>query len=492
LLEARGIRKRFGGVEALKGVDFDVAPGRVHALLGENGAGKSTLVKLLGGALVPDAGEIRWRGAPVVLKTPGQGRNLGIRTIHQELELAAPLSVAENVFLGALPAQRGWLARSEMVRRAGRAISSLGGNIDPRAPVRELGVGDRQLVEIARAVVGEARVLFMDEPTAALTQHETDRLFSLIRQLTASGTGIVYISHRLDEVLAISDTISVMRDGSLVASFVAGATRAQLVEAILGHPMRESAEHQTTVAPQAERCVSVRDLSLGSALASVNFDARAGEIVGLFGLLGAGQEAFVESLFGLHPDATAARATIGKSKGGLPKSPAAAIRAGVGFVPADRKRDGLILGLSIFENLELAQRASKGSVLVDRSQAAQRARALIARYDIRVGADIDRAVGTLSGGNQQKVALAKWAPTGARILVLAEPTRGVDVGARAEIYGALRTFVAAGGSVILASTDAEEILAACDSVHIFRRGRIARHAPVAAFPAAADLAAAAF
>ena len=469
LLSAKAIVKSFGGVQAVKGVDFAIRAGEIHALVGENGAGKSTLVKMLSGMIPPDAGEVLYEGAPVQFDTVRQAQALGIQTIHQELELALPLSIEENVFLGWLPGRHGLVDRDELRKRTRETLKLLGADLDPATKVGTLRVSDCQLVEIARAMVRKLRVLIMDEPTAALPPVEVGHLFERIRALKAAGIGVVYISHKLDEVLEIADRITVMRDGLIVASMERAAfDRETLVRQILGRELSQLtlAKSATTATP----VVACEGLTCVPELDDVSFTVAPGEIVGFFGLLGSGHGAIAEALFGVRP-ATFRRCRIGNLDR-LPTDPAEAIVNKIGLVPADRKREGVFLRLSVRENLLLP---SIGQItrfgVLDFAAARRVVQDLVAKFGIRCASDLQN-VSDLSGGNQQKVALAKWHPAQVNILLLDEPTRGVDVGAKAEIYKLLRSGVGAGMACLIFSSDAEEIAKTCDRAYVLRRGRI--------------------
>jgi ABC-type sugar transport system ATPase subunit len=469
LLAAHGLAKSFGGVQAVRDVDFAVMPGEVYGLVGENGAGKTTLTRMLSGVTSPDSGTLYWQGEEVRLPDPQAAQALGIQTIHQELELLPPLSVAENVFLGALPSRHGLVDRRTLFRRTREILDELGADIDPSTPVKDLHVGARQIVEIAKALVRNAKVIFMDEPTAALPPMEAQRLLAVVRKLRDRGVGIVYISHKIDEILEISDQIVVMRDGRRVTAFRRGeADRDHLVEAILGHELKNLA--RKAPARIGQEVVNVRGLEVANTVEGADFEVLKGEVVGLFGLLGAGQSALIEALFGARPAEVRSVALLGRTS--LPKSPADAIKAGIGYVPNDRKGAGLALNLSIWENLALTdlRRVSRHGIL-RRSLVRSHTDSVVRRMDIRC-ASIDQNVGDLSGGNQQKVVLGKWGGEGIVLLLLDEPTRGVDVGAKAEIYRLLREFAAGGGTCVVASSDAEEIATVCDRAYAMKRGHI--------------------
>ncbi len=471
ILAVRQIEKRYGGVRALKGVSFGIRAGEVHALVGENGAGKSTLTKILGGSVKADAGEFILDGQSSHYGGLDAAKAFGIETVQQELELALPLSAAENIFLGILPSRRGFVRRRECVARAGEILRSLGASFDPAALVRDLTVPDRQVVEIARALARKSRILLLDEPTAALSQIETARLLDRVRSLCGQGVGIVYISHRLDEVIDIADRVSVLRDGQNVGEFRRGELcRATLAEAILGKEL-EAVSYEKKRRAGAPAVV-VQRLNVGSAVADLSFEAEQCAVVGFFGLLGAGQSTIAAALFGDARNAGAERSRI-LVHDGLPRSPSDAVSWGLGYVPADRRHDGLALSLSIRENLMLASTRSVTRLgFVQRSRSRRRALEFSRRYDIRMR-DVEQPARELSGGNQQKIVLARWASVGSSILLLDEPTRGVDVGAKAEIYRELREFARRGGTALVFSSDAEEIATVCDRAYVLQRGRLA-------------------
>ncbi|WP_341996708.1 sugar ABC transporter ATP-binding protein [Microbacterium sp. LWH7-1.2] len=471
-LRARGIRKSYGGVHALKDVSITLAPGRVHALLGENGAGKSTLVNILSGTIRPDDGDIQVDGQTVQLGGPQAAQRLGIRTVHQELELAGPLATAENIYLGRLPRKGPVVSFSRLASDTVRVLRTLGSEIGPQARVDALPVAEQQVVEIARALSAHPAVLILDEPTAALPPREIDQLLERIRALAASGVAVLYISHRLDEVMQVSDDVTVLRDGRVALHApVTGLTKADVVRAMLGVDVGAFA------APEARDfgnvAVSVRGLSApGARLEELDLVVGQEEIVGVFGLPGSGHDAVASALYGTLPATAGQVDLLGASK--LPSSPRDAIARGIGLVPADRKNEGLALKLSVLENLMMVlQPRHAGGVLVDRKRARSLANALADDYRIKI-ADLSAPVGSLSGGNQQKVVLARWAATGAvRLLLLCEPTRGVDVGAKTEIHRLLRSQAAAGTPALLVSSDPEETIALCDRIYVVHAGRVA-------------------
>jgi ABC-type sugar transport system ATPase subunit len=479
-LAARGVDKRFGGVHALKGVDFDLERAEVHALVGENGAGKSTLIKILSGLVAPDAGTIAIDGRPVRIASVKAAQALGIQTIHQELELALPLSVAENVFMGRLPAHGGRVDFVALYRQTAEALARIGAPIDPRTRVRDLSISDRQVVEIARTVVREARIVIMDEPTAALPPREVERLFQVIRALQDAGVAVVYVSHKLDEVLAIADRVTVLRDGARVASLERSeANRALLVRHILGRELMEF--HVEKQPPRADAAIACRGLAAAPDLAELSFDSYRGEVLGFYGLLGAGQSAIGDVLVGVR-GGTAASIRINEVEG-LPADPHDAVRRGVAYVPADRKVAGLALLLTVKENLLITDLAAITRYgVIDERRARSLAEALVQRFRIRCDS-VEQKARQLSGGNQQKVALAKWIGRKVDVLMLDEPTRGVDVGAKVEIYRVLRELAEAGCACLIASSDAGEIAAVCDRAIVMKGGRPAAELSGAALTA---------
>ncbi len=476
-LRALGLRKSFGGVEVLHGVDITATGGKVLAVLGENGAGKSTAIKIISGAYSPDDGRIEINGQPVSIESPRDGQELGIRVIYQEMMDAPPLSVTENIFLGHLPQRRGMVQWAEARRQAQAVLDTLGVDIDPKSLMENLSVAEHQVVEIARALVSDARLLIFDEPTSALSPEEVERLFAFIRRLREEGVAIVYITHRLNEVPAIADEVIVFRDGGLVASGpVNEFGREKIVEAMTGEALRDFAHHGHH--PEKKEAVTtaipliVAGATLPRVFEEVSFEVHRGEILSLFGRMGCGALEVGEALFGLRPLA-AGQVTI-QGQTGQPKTPLEAKKRGLGFVPVDRKTQGLLARLSAGENLTVAawdKIANYMGVLTKRSMAV-RFQVWQERLTIQGAGGSDQEIDTLSGGNQQKVVLGRWLENNSAVLVLAEPTRGVDVGARAEIYEVLEALADEGMAILVISTDAEEVLRISDRIVVMSRGRV--------------------
>jgi ribose transport system ATP-binding protein len=473
VLQARAIRKSFGGVEVLHGVDLDATGGSVLALLGENGAGKSTLVRILAGDHTPDSGEIVVDGETHAAFDPIAARAVGVRMIFQELSDAPALTVAENISLGRWPGRRGLIRWRSVRERAVRALDQLGVDIDPDAPVETLRIGERQAVEIARAISDNARCLVLDEPTAALSAQEVERLFEAVHRLRMRGTAIIYITHRLDEVVQIADRVQVLRDGDVVLERdVAGATRAELVTAMIGRAVGEvSRPEPPQVDPAAEPLLAFHGATSDGAFADVELAVRPGEVVALYGKLGSGTAEVAESVFGLR--SLSGGEVLLKGEPHTPRAPHQAIATGVGFVPADRQREGTFMVRSVAENITVPSwgRIARRGLL---NHAAE-ARAYMRWHDelsIRSRNDPEQLISTLSGGNQQKVVLGRWLERESDVLVLVEPTRGVDVGARMEIYRVIRKLAREGMGVLVATSDNEEVVQLADRAAVMARGRI--------------------
>ncbi|MGI9075896.1 MAG: sugar ABC transporter ATP-binding protein [Gemmatimonadaceae bacterium] len=471
VLRMEGIRKEFPGVVALAGVDLAVRRGEVHVLLGENGAGKSTLVKILSGALRKDAGRSAIDGREVEIRAPRHARELGVSIIYQELALVPALSAAENIFLGREPRRmRGIVDRATMIERARGILAELGTTVDPACLVERLSLAQRQLVEVARALSLDARILVMDEPTSALTERETRALFAVIRRLTARGVAVVYISHRLEDIFELGDRVTVLRDGRHVATRdVRDTDRRELVRIMADRELYDGVSR--TPVPPGEELLRVEGLRRRGALYDVSLAVHAGEIVGVAGLLGSGRTGVARALFGLdRPDSMR---VLVRGRACSITSPRHAIRAGLGFVTEDRKAQGLVLALSVRANLVLAvlRSVSRFGVVGRRDEteiASQHVREL--RIKTR---SLEQAVLHLSGGNQQKVVLGKWLARRVDVLILDEPTRGIDVGAKQEIYHLINRLAAEGVGILLISSELPEIVGLCDRVLVMRGGRVA-------------------
>jgi ribose transport system ATP-binding protein len=479
LLAMSGIVKRFPGVLALGGVELEVRAGEVHCLLGQNGAGKSTLIKVLSASYQPDEGTILWDGEPVTLTTPHAAMRLGISTIYQELDLVPDLSVAENIFLGHELASGGFSQRGATNRRARELLTRLGhGEIPAPRAVGRLSPAAQQIVSMARALSQDTRLLVLDEPSAVLDQGEVDNLFRVIRDLTAQGVAIVYISHRLEEIRKIGDRITVLKDGSTVATGleVKDTPTSELIRLMTGRsieyvfPPRTAREESF-----GDPVLEVRGLELAGVFSAVDLTVRAGEIVGLAGLVGAGRSEILETLYGARRATSGTVAVNGRElrRGSV----LAAVKAGVGLCPEERKRQGLLLDQAVYRNITVSSmgRFSRLGLLDSRAER-RSARAVSESLDVRP-AGVERLVRLLSGGNQQKVVLARWLLRECRVLLLDEPTRGVDVGARTEIYALVRSLADSGVAVVVVSSEVEEVLGLADRVLVVREGHVVHQGP---------------
>ena len=469
LIEFAGITKRFPGVVALDDVSFAIGAGSCHALCGENGAGKSTLGRVLAGIHAPDAGTLRIAGARVRFAGPRQALAAGVAVVHQELAFCGNLSVAENLSLGSLPVRYGLLARRELRRRAVERLASIGVELDVSRPVGSLSVGQQQLVQIASAVGSGARILVFDEPTSSLSAHEAGRLRDLLARLRADGVSCVYVTHRLDEVFRLCDTVTVLRDGRHVATRpVIDVSQAALVEMMIGRRMSEYFPAHVGSAP-GPTMLRVDGFSSPAGFRDVSFTVRAGEIVGVAGLVGAGRSEVARALFGLDPLASGDVEIDGRA--GVPRNPAEAIARGLGLVPEDRKRQGLVLSMSVQANATLAILRRLSRVFIRPAREREVADEYFGR--LRLQARRNAPAAALSGGNQQKVVLTKWLAARCPVLILDEPTRGVDVGAKAEIHALVDALAAGGAAILLISSELPEILHLSTRVIVFHRGRIA-------------------
>lgn len=469
LLEARGLCKRFPGVVALDGVDLALFPGEVHALLGENGAGKSTLIKVITGAHRRDEGVVVFEGRPIDPKTPAQAQKLGIGTVYQEVNLLPNLSVAQNVFLGREPKRLGLIDSGEMRQRTATLLQRFDLDIDPGRTLDSYSVAVRQLVAIARAVDMSARVLVLDEPTASLDSREVDRLFAIVRQLKAEGVAILFITHFIDQVYAISDRITVLRNGRRVGTFPASELpRTQLIEHMLGRELQalEAAAPTLREATAVEPVLQLKDVGGRGSVRDLSFSVAAGEAVGLSGLLGSGRTETCRTIFGLEPHDEGEVCFRGRPV--RPRDPRSAISLGIGLAPEERREQGIIGPLSVRENIILALQARRGWW---RRIGSKRETALAAKAvdDLKIRtASLETPIQNLSGGNQQKVILARWLATEPDLLILDEPTRGIDIGAHAEILKLIRKLCDDGMSLLVASSELEELVAFSHKVVVLR------------------------
>ncbi len=471
LIAVRGIRKHYGGIRALDDVSLEVHAGEVHALVGENGAGKSTLVKIMTGAERADAGVVSVLGEELAHLTPEDARIRGVGAVYQEQSLVPKLTVIENIFLARELRVRGRLQHREMRRQASAALERIGAQIRLGADVASLSVAEGQLVEIARALVHDARVLIFDEPSAILSGHELDRVFDVIHELRSGGLGILYISHRLAEIFRLADRATVLKDGRVVATrrVTGGLTTGELIRLMVG---REIDERPRRMPPREHVVLAARELQLRPGAPSVSFELRAGEVLGVAGLVGSGRSRLAQALAGIRP----AKGGEILRDGSLVKikRPRDAVRAGIAVIPEDRKREGLILAHSIRENVGLASLDNIGVAgVVRRSEERRLADTAVARFGIRTPTT-ERPAGTLSGGNQQKVVLGKWLvrEPPPEVAVLDEPTRGVDVGAKYEIYRLIDELVEAGAGVLLISSELPEVIAMSDRIMVMSGGYV--------------------
>ena len=489
LLQMTGIVKAFPGVLALGGVDLDVRAGEVHCLLGQNGAGKSTLIKVLSGFHQPDEGTIAWQGEEASFSTPAKAIDHGVATIYQELDLVPHLDVAENIFLGHEVARAGFTQRGRAHQLARELLARLGHpEIAPTRIVGDLSPAKQQIVSLARALSRETRLLILDEPSAVLDQEEVGNLFRVIRDLTADGVAVVYISHRLEEIRKIGDRITVLKDGSTVATglAVADTPTSKLIKLMTGRSIeyvfpsrsKEPRAHGTPV-------LEVRDLALAGVFTNVDLTVHAGEIVGLAGLVGAGRSEIIETLYGARR-ASAGTVTV-EGRKLRPGSVQQAVRAGVGLAPEERKSQGLLLDEAVFKNITVSSMRRFARLgFLNRAEERKQATELTTSLDVRP-TGVTRAARTLSGGNQQKIVLARWLMRDCRVLLLDEPTRGVDVGARSEIYQLIRSLADRGVAAVVVSSEIEEVLGLADRVLVVREGQVVHESAATAIDEAGVL-----
>ncbi|RPI87223.1 MAG: sugar ABC transporter ATP-binding protein [Chloroflexi bacterium] len=471
LLAAKALTKIFPGVKALDEVDFELRKGEIHAILGENGAGKSTLIKIIGGVYKPDSGELWVEGQKVSINTPREAQMLGIRVIHQELNLLPNLSVEENLFLGNLPSGKlpGMVNWTELGERSAEILKKFHATINPKAKAGELTPGEQQLVEIAQALTSEVRILIMDEPSAALSESETRVMFDLLKQMVQDGIGIIYITHRIPEILEIADRVTVLRDGKQIGTIsLEDTTAQQLVQMMVGRSLKDM--YPRNRVDPGETLLEVKELC-SAGLHQINLKIAAGEVLGVYGLMGSGRSLLANTIFG------AVQAKSGKIIiHGRPvdiTSPHRAKQFGLGYVPADRKAEALILPLSLRKNLTIGSidKYLKSLIFIDEKTERASAADWIRTLDIRSTSQ-ETSIGSLSGGNQQKVIFSRWLDTKARILILNEPTRGVDVGAKVEIYKLIDNLCKEGCAILMFSSEMPELLAIADRIVVLSSGKI--------------------
>jgi ribose transport system ATP-binding protein len=464
-----GICKSFPGVQALQDASLEVARGEVHVLLGENGAGKSTLMKVLCGQYAADDGKISFSNQSIAPESPIEAERLGLVMIHQELNLIPGLTVAENIFLGHEPTRSGFILGDVMRKTSAKLLRRVRCEVDPDTPLAQLSVAEQQLVEIARALKEEARLLVMDEPTAALADHEIEALFEVIRGLCREGVPVIYISHRMREIFAIGNRVTVMRDGQTVGTREVQKTNVnELIELMVGRTIDEQiAKREVEI---GDPVLKVDGLSREGILAPISLSVGAGEILGVAGLMGSGRTELARAIFGADPVDAGSVKVVGTALPG--NNPAASIAAGLGFLTEDRKQQGLVLQMSVGENITLTNldELSRHGIL-DISAERERAGELVDKLHIRA-TSLDQKTVNLSGGNQQKVVLARWLAAGCRVLLFDEPTRGIDVGAKAEIYELIGELVERGVAVVLISSEMPELLGLADRVAVMHEGTL--------------------
>ncbi|MEO5806331.1 sugar ABC transporter ATP-binding protein [Devosia sp.] len=475
LISARGISKHFASIDVLRDVDLDLHPGEIHALLGENGAGKSTFAKILAGVHRPSRGTLTLNGQAVEINNPIAAQKLGITLIHQEPISFPDLSVAENLVLGR--SDDGWLARvpwAQMTRDANRLMDLLGVRIDVTKPMRGLSIADQQMVEIARALASDSRLIIMDEPTAPLTPKEVATLFTIARRLRDEGRTIIFISHRLEEVRALCDRVTIFRDGNKVATEAIGSvTDADIIRLMIGRPLKEYMHKQGTTI--GEVALEVENLTLPGVFVDISFAVRKGEIVGLGGLVGAGRTDVAKAIFGVTPAASGLVKVDGKAV--AIRTPDEAIALGLAFVPEDRATAGIFRTLSVEQNITAAIPGTIAPAgFIQRAVEKTLAADAVKKLRIRL-ASLRQPIGELSGGNQQKAILARWLLTDPSVLVLDEPTRGIDIGVKAEFYDMIGELAAQGRAILLISSELPELLALCDRILVMAEGRLTADIP---------------
>lgn len=473
VLSMKGIQKRFMGVHALKGVDFELRSGEIHALVGENGAGKSTMMKVLTGIYEKDSGEIHFQGKLFHPHNPKQALSAGIGIIHQELNMMEQLTVAQNIFIGRESMKRGglFLDDKRQKQRAGELFNRLNMNIDPAETLSRLTIGKQQMVEIAKAVSHDLKVLILDEPTTALTEIEIEELFTIMRDLSSKGVAMIYISHRMDEIGRITDRVTVMRDGEYIGTNdTEKITKEDIINMMVGRVIYEKPKEKSNVRPDAGIVLEVNNLNAGKLVNNVSFKLRKGEILGFAGLMGAGRTETARAIFGADEIQSGTIKVNGKPV--HITSPMVAVAHGIGYLSEDRKRYGLATGLSVIENSLMASYDKYDSGIFIH---AGKVRTVTDKYVKKLGIKtptIDQLLNNLSGGNQQKVVIAKWLINDADILIFDEPTRGIDVGAKSEIYTLMNELVAQGKSIIMISSELPEVLRMSDRIVVMCEGRV--------------------
>ncbi len=464
----RGITKRFPGVTALDGVDFELEKGEVHVILGENGAGKSTLIKMLSGAYRPDEGEILLDGERVDIPTAAVAQALGISTIYQEFNLVPHLTVAENIFLGRQPRRFGIVYRSQMRDEAQELLERIKVRVDPDAPVSTLGVAQRQMVEITKALSLAARILIMDEPTASLSGQEVERLFEIVRGLKEEEVGVIFISHHLEEVTEIGDRVTVLRDGKMVGQVPATTDHQELVRMMVGRSIEDQFPRRRPGV--GEVLLDVKELSREGVLHDISFQVRAGEVVGIAGIVGAGRTEMARAIFGADPHDSGEVWVEGRRMERF--DPREAKHRGIGFITEDRQGQGIVPPLSVAENLALASLGRYTSAgFVNRKEQRSRAQTMSEELKIRTPS-LEQEIRYLSGGNQQKVVIGKWLLADSKVLIMDEPTRGIDVGAKVEIYELMNELTEEGAGILMISSDLPEVLGMSDRILVMAGGRI--------------------
>lgn len=469
VLEMRGISKSFPGIRALSDVSLVVQPGEVHAIVGENGAGKSTLMKVLAGVYQPDEGTISLSGETVRISDAIDARRRGIGMVYQELNLVPDLTVAENITLGSTPSSFGFVKKRQQRESARKVLDALGARIDPNALLGSLTVSQQQLVEIAKAYALRPKIMVLDEPTSSLSEHEAQALFQVIHRMRGDGTAIIYISHRLREVLDLADQVTVLRDGQQVETRpAAGLTAGEMIRLMVGRDLTDVFPKLTV--PIGETVLEVDRLARTGAFEDVSLHVRSGEIVGLAGLVGAGRTEVARAIFGL--DRASAGEVRVKGEKVTTRTPANGMKAGIAYVPEDRKRDGIIPSAAIRANISLPVLAKLSTAAwISRGRERDLANEQVKRLGVSPPV-IDRPVDTLSGGNQQKVVIAKWLASSPDVLILDEPTRGVDVGAKADIHQIIGELAATGTAILLISSELPEVLAVSDRIYVLHEGRV--------------------